>query len=26
MKSIGKNSEGAVVSNFEFEWTVKVKR
>lgn len=26
MKSVGKNSEGAVVSNFEFEWTVKVKR
>ena len=25
MKSIGKNSEGAIVSNFEFEWTVKVK-
>ena len=25
MKSVGKNSEGAIVSNFEFEWTVKVK-
>ena len=25
MKSVGKNSEGDVVSTFEFEWTVKVK-
>ena len=25
MKSIGTNSEGVVVSTFEFEWTVKVK-
>ena len=25
MKSVGKNSDGDVVSTFEFEWTVKVK-
>jgi hypothetical protein len=26
MKSLGRNSEGVVVSNFEFEWTIKVKQ